>query len=153
MDGPARWTAPDPPAGPTALLRRESRSLVERLRLWTPARYAALAPSWGTRADLVAHLAQALADATADLEQGPRRPLPRLDSDLVLADQLAVTSDDLVRAAPPDTVAVAATAHLLLHRADLLGDEVPTGLAAALGLADVPAAGRAACAATRPRPD
>jgi hypothetical protein len=58
-----------------------------------------------------------------------------------------------VRAAPPDAVAVAATAHLLLHRADLLGDEVPAGLAAALGLADVPAAGRAACAGDPARPD
>ena len=34
------------------------------------------------------------------LEGEPRRALPRLDSDLALADQLAVTADDLVRAAP-----------------------------------------------------
>ena len=130
---------------PTDLLRRESRALVQRLRLWTPTRYAAAAPEVGTRGDVVHHLAQALADLAADAESGPRRPLPRLDSDLGLADQLAVTSDDLLRAAPAPDVARAATAHLLLHRHDLLDDEVPAGLAASLGLDDVLAAGRAAC--------
>lgn len=132
----------DAPAG---LLRRESRSLVQRLRLWTPARYAAAAAPWGTRGDLVLHLAQACADAAADLERAPRRTLPRLDSDLGLADQLAVTSDDLVRAAPGDDLARAVTAHLLVHRSDLLGDDVPASLADALGVDDVVRAGRAAC--------
>ena len=130
--------------GPVALLRRESRSLVQRLRLWTPARYAAAAPPVGTRGDLVHHLAQALADAAAAQEGRPRRALPRLD-DLALADQLAVTSDDLVRADPPEAVATAATAHLLAHRRDLLEEEVPAGLAAALGITDVEALGRANC--------
>ena len=131
---------------PADLLRRESRSLVQRLRLWTPARYAAGAPPWGTRADLVLHLAQACADAAADLEGEPRRRVPRLDSDLGLADQLAVTSDDLVRAGPGDDLARAVCAHLLVHRRDLLGEDVPGSLAGALGLPDVVAAGRAACA-------
>lgn len=134
------------------LLAREARSLVQRLRLWTPARYAAAAGPGGSRGDLVHHLAQALADRAADLEGGPRRPLPRLDSDLGLADQLAVTADDLVRAGPPDALAVADTAHLLLHRAELLEDEVPAGLAEALGLADVLAAGRRACEETAAAP-
>jgi hypothetical protein len=118
----------------TALLRRESRSLVQRLRLWTPARWAAAAAPFGTRADLVHHLAQSLADLAADAEGEPRRPLPRLDSDLGLPDQLAVTADDLVRALPPAEAARAATLHLLAHRRDLLAEEVPAGLAAALGL-------------------
>ena len=118
---------------------------MQRLRLWTPARYAASAPPWGTRGDLVRHLAQACADAAAVLEGGPRRALPRLDSDLGLADQLAVTSDDLVRAGPDDELARAVTAHLLVHRLDLLGEDVPASLAAALGVADVVATGRAAC--------
>jgi hypothetical protein len=131
---------------PVDLLRRESRSLVQRLRLWTPARYAAGAPPWGTRADLVHHLAQACADAAADLEGEPRRAVPRLDSDLGLADQLAVTSDDVVRARPGDERARDVTAHLLVHRLDLLGDEVPASLATALGVRDAVAAGRAACA-------
>ena len=135
------------PDDPAVLLRRESRSLVQRLRLWTPARYAAAAPPYGTRADLVRHLAQSLADLAADAEGGPRRPLPRLD-DLGVADQLAVTADDLVRAGPAPVVARAATAHLLVHRRDLLGEEVPAGLATALASADVAATGQVACEGT-----
>ena len=132
---------------PVDLLRRESRSLVQRLRLWTSARYAAAAPPpWGTRADLVLHLAQSCADAAAELEGEPRRALPRLDSDLGLADQLAVTSDDLVRAQPGDELARTVTAHVLVHRLDLLGEDVPATLAGALGVDDVLATGRAACA-------
>lgn len=134
----------DPTQDPVALLRRESRSLVQRLRLWTPARFAAAAEPFGTRADLLHHLAQDLADAAAAVEGRPRRTLPRLD-DLALPDQLAVTADDLVRAAPAANVARGATAHLLAHREDLLDEQVPPGLAAALGLDDVVAAGRAAC--------
>jgi hypothetical protein len=126
------------------LLAREAASLVERLRLWTPARWAAWAGA-GTRADAVHHLAQRLADTAAELEGGDERPLPRLDSDLALPDQLAVTADDLVRAVPPDDVARAAASHLLAHRHDLLGDDVPPGLAAALGLPDVVAEGRRVC--------
>ena len=129
---------------PAALLSREARSLTQRLRLWTPARFAATAAT-GTRADLVHHLAQALADRAAVLEGGPRRPLPRLSSDLGLPDQLAVTVDDLVRADPPAAVVVAATAHLLLHRTQLLEDDIPAGLAAALGLDDVMATGAQEC--------
>ena len=136
-----------PPPDPTGLLRRESRSLVQRLRLWTPARYAAAAPPWGSRADLVAHLVQVCADTAAALEGAPRRPVPRLDTDLALADQLAVTSDDLVRAGPDAELARRTTAHLLVHRADLLDEDVPASLAAALALPDVAAAGRAACGA------
>ena len=141
----------EPAQDPGALLSREGRSLVQRLRLWTPARYAAAAPDgWGTRADLVHHLAQQLADEAAALEGGPPRPLPRLDSDLGLADQLAVTCDDLVRAGPAAALAVATTAHLLRHRGQLLQDEVPAGLSAVLGLDDVLAAGDRACRGPAP---
>ena len=140
------------PPDPTGLLAREAASLVERLRLWTPARWAAAAPVLGTRADVVHHLAQRLADAAADVEGTPRRPLPRLDSDLALPDQLAVTADDLGRRARADEVAVAATAHLLLHRAHLLGEDVPAGLARTLGVTDVLAAGAVACVAGREDP-
>lgn len=121
------------------VLAREARLLVERLRLWTPARWAA-AVGGHSRADVVHHLAASYA-----LLAGAPVALPRLDSDLALPDQLAVTAHDLVLAAPPDDVVRAATAHLLLHRAELLGDEVPAGLADALGLPDVLAAGRTAC--------
>ena len=134
------------------LLRRESASLVQRLRLWTPQRWAAQHPPYGTRADVARHLAQAFADAAAALEGQPRRALPRLDSDLGGPDQLAVTTDDLVRAGLPDVLARDAAAHLLLHRAHLLGDEVPDGLAAALEVGDVLERGRRICdeSATRP---
>lgn len=151
MRGPGRLASrgvliPDAePTAPADLLRRESRSLVQRLRLWTPARYAAAAPPFATRGALVHHLAQALADLAAEAEGIEPRELPRLDGDLVLADQLAVTADDLVRSAPPDDVARSATAHLLLHRHDLLGEDVPPGLAAALGVEDVLRAGARAC--------
>ena len=133
---------------PAALLRRESRSLVQRLRLWTPSRFAAQVPGHGTRADLVHHLAQRLADQAADAEGQPRRLLPRLEGDLVLPDQLAVTADDLARVADP-APARAATAHLLLHRRDLLDENIPPGLAGALGLADVVATGREECSQSR----
>ena len=127
------------------LLDREARSLVQRLRSWVPARFAAAVSELGTRGDLVHHLAESLADRAAEVEALPRRCLPRLDSDLGLADQLAVTAHDLVRAAPSPTLARAVTAHLLLHRTELLQDAVPPGLAVALGLPDVPAAGRQEC--------
>jgi hypothetical protein len=103
------------------LLAREARSLVERLRLWTPQRWEAAAPPYGTRADLAHHLAQAFVTAAAETD----RPLPRLDSDLALPDQLAVTADDLVRTGRTTTAHVA---HLLVHRRDLLGEQVPASL-------------------------
>lgn len=124
-----------------ALLDREARSLVQRLRVWTPPRWAAAVRPGLSRADVAHHLAQALADLAGE---APVR-LPRLDADLALPDQLAVTAHDLVRAGVADDVAVRATAHLLLHRHDLLGDDVPAGLADALGLPDVLAAGREQC--------
>jgi len=126
-----------------AVLDREARALVQRLRSWTPARFAADCPGHGTRGDVVHHLAQALADAAADLERRPRRVVPRLASDLGLADQLAVTAADLVAAGPPDAAAL--TSHLLLHRTQVLDDEVPAGLTASLGLGDVLTAGQAEC--------
>ena len=115
------------------LLARESRSLVQRLRLWTPARWAAAAEPFDSRADLVHHLAQCLADLAADAEGGPRRSLPHQDSVLGLPDQLAVTADDLVRAGVDPETARGATAHLLVHRRDLLGEEIPAALAVTLG--------------------
>ena len=139
-----------PPA--VELLRRESASLVQRLRLWTPARWEAAAPRYGTRGDVVHHLAQALADDAAALEGQPRRELPRLDSPLGLPDQLAVTSDDLVRARPEPDAARAATAHLLLHRGELLAEPVPPGLARSLGTKDVEALGRRGCDEPAARP-
>ncbi|MCW2607874.1 MAG: hypothetical protein JWO60_2567 [Frankiales bacterium] len=123
------------------LLDREARSLVQRLRVWTPTRWAAQVRPGLTRGDLAHHLAQALVDAAAEAPV----PLPRLEADLALPDQLAVAADDLVRSGPDPDVAAGAVAHLLLHRADLLGDDVPPGLVTALGLGDVLAVGRRLC--------
>jgi len=111
------------------LLAHEAGSLVARLRLWTPARWAAAAPPYGTRGDLALHLAQWFADAAGE---APVR-LPRLDSDLALPDQLAVTADDLVRTRPGAHQAGDAVAHVLLHRGDLLDEPVPAGLVTTLG--------------------
>ena len=124
------------------LLAKEVSSLVQRLRLWTPARWAAACPPWGTRADLGRHLAQCLADEAASVEGEPPRALPVLSPDLLVADQVAVTGDDLVRAAREHPVELdAVVAHLLAHRLDLLGEDPP----ASLGGAQALAAGRAAC--------
>ncbi len=125
----------------TDLLAREAASLVGRLRTWTPSRFAAAVgpppAATGdalTRGDVVHHLAQVFVDAAGEAPV----PLPRLD-DLVLPDQLAVAADDLLWAEPPETVAADLLAHLLLHRAELLGESLPNGLVAALGHDDEPA--------------
>ncbi len=112
----------------TGLLAREAASLVARLRLWTAARWAAQADG-GSRADVVHHLAQWLADEAGEAPV----PLPVLDSPLALPDQLAVTADDLVRTRPAPEQALRAVAHLLAHRRDLLGEDVPASLHARLG--------------------
>jgi hypothetical protein len=127
---------------PDAPLAKELDALVQRLRLWTPARWAAACPPWGTRADLGRHLAQWCADQAALLEGGPRRQLPVLAPDLLVADQLAVTGADLLRAGPAADLAADAVAHLLAHRLDLLGEEPPTSLGGAQALAR----GREVCA-------
>ena len=126
---------------PDALLAKELAALVQRLRLWTPARWAAACEPWGTRADVGRHLAQWCADRAAALEGAPQRPLPVLAPDLLVADQLAVTGEDLLRADPPAELAADAVAHLLAHRYDLLGEEPPESLGGAAALAR----GRAVC--------
>jgi len=124
------------------LLAKEVDSLVGRLRMWTPQRWAAAAEPWGTRADLGRHVAQWLADLAATMEGQPARALPALHPDLLVADQVAVTGDDLVRAAPSAAVCQEAVAHLLAHRFDLLGEDPP----ASLGGAGTLARGRSVCA-------
>jgi hypothetical protein len=108
------------------LLAREAGLLVQRLRVWTPARWFAEVPPYGTRADVVHHLAQWFVTRAGETMVR----LPRLDNDLALPDQLAVTADDLVRSGNAE---LADVAHLLAHRRDLLNDEVPEPLRARLG--------------------
>ncbi len=51
-----------------------------------------------SRAERVHELVQRLADAAADAEGSPRRPVPRLDNDLALTDQLRVVTADVLAA-------------------------------------------------------
>jgi hypothetical protein len=75
--------------------------LVGQVAHWTPARWAKPGAAGGaSRADLVHALAQRLADAAADASGEPRRPVPRLDNDLALPDQLRVLGADLSAALP-----------------------------------------------------
>ena len=116
---------------------------MQRLRLWTPGRWAATCEPWGTRADAARHLAQWFADRAAALSDEPRRELPVLTPDLLVADQLAVTGDDLVRAGPGDALVEDAVAHMLAHRYDLLDEEPPASLGGDAALER----GRQVCAA------
>jgi len=77
---------------------------VNRVEYWSPERWvqpAKPAPTvqpGASRADLVFALAQYLADAAADAEGRPRRPVPRLTPDTHLPDQLRVLATDLLLA-------------------------------------------------------
>src|SRR5664279_4841414 len=65
--------------GLTALagqLTRELRSLVERLRHFSAARWAAAAPPFSSRAEVAFHLAQVLAAASLAAAGMPARVLP-----------------------------------------------------------------------------
>jgi hypothetical protein len=94
-----------------------ARELLPRLRRWTADNWALPATSTAgagagpagraTRAAVAAAVAQRLADLGADAEGRPRRPVPRL-ADTVLADQLAVLVDDVLRTGSPDADAAAA---------------------------------------------
>ena len=82
-----------------------------RVGHWTPARWAAAGAAGApARADVMYGLVQPLADLAADAEDRPRRPVPRLDNDLALPDQLRVMVADLLIAAPPADPAQAASA-------------------------------------------
>ena len=76
---------------------------------WEAGRWHAPARAGGTRGAVVFALVQRLADLAADLEQGRRRPVPRL-ADTVLPDQLRVMADDLIAAGPPAETLLAAVA-------------------------------------------
>ncbi|GAA3297414.1 hypothetical protein Dvina_49090 [Dactylosporangium vinaceum] len=78
------------------------RKLVGQVSHWTPPRWAASGLSGASRADLMHDLIQWLADRTAEAEARPPLPVPRLDNDLALPDQLQVIAADLARYAPPE---------------------------------------------------
>jgi hypothetical protein len=103
--------------------------LVNQVGHWTPPRWTVPAtPGGPTRADLVHGLVQRLADLAADAEGEPRRPVPRLDSDLTLPDQLRVVTADLVVTSASDMLTHAAAADVAQVRALLADPDQPDGL-------------------------
>jgi hypothetical protein len=79
--------------------------LVDHIGQWTPSRWAAsTASGGGTRAAAVHALCQRLADLEAGATGRAHRPVPRLDNDLVLPDQVRVTARDLLAADPTPAV-------------------------------------------------
>lgn len=84
------------------------RKLVGQVAHWTPSRWAASSASGPVRADLVHELIQWLADRSAEAEGRPPVPVPRLDNDLALPDQLRVVAADVSRFAPSEVVETAA---------------------------------------------
>jgi hypothetical protein len=113
----------DPDHSDAASLARE---LLPRLRRWDSASWSVPAVRPGpsgagtrtagsasrsgrpTRADVAAGVLQRLADAGADAEGQPRRPVPRL-ADVNLADQLTVMVEDILRTGDPAALRIAAT--------------------------------------------
>jgi hypothetical protein len=86
-----------PAAGSAAaLLSAAVDRLTARVGHWSPDRWA------GARADLVFGLVQRLADAGADVEGRSRRPVPRLEHDASLTDQVRVLATDLILADAPE---------------------------------------------------
>ena len=90
--------------------------LLPRLRRWNADGWTVPAGD-GTRGSVAAATAQRLADLGADAEGRPRREVPRL-ADTVLADQLAVLVDDVLRTGSP-AAAEAAAAELAALRTAL----------------------------------
>jgi hypothetical protein len=88
--------------------------LVARVGHWSPHRWAASA-----RADRVFGLVQQLADAAADAEGQARRPVPRLEHDASLTDQVRVLAADLVRARARDDVLGTAAAAIIATASSL----------------------------------
>ncbi|WP_432831677.1 hypothetical protein [Dactylosporangium sp. CA-092794] len=85
------------------------RKLVGQVSRWTPPRWAASSGGSATsRAALMHDLVQWLADRCAAAEGRPALPVPRLDNDLALPDQLRVVAADVRRFAPPPVHAEAA---------------------------------------------
>jgi hypothetical protein len=111
----ASWSVPAelPPAGSDPAPDPPGR------RHWgrRAARQARAAGGGPTRAEVAAATVQRLADAEADAEGQPRRPVPLL-ADVNLADQLTVMVDDILRTADPVALRTAA-AELAALRAAL----------------------------------
>jgi hypothetical protein len=118
--------AGDRRVGVTDGLAPAVRRLVDRVSHWTPRRWGVpsrpgpsrLGPS---RAELVHGLVQEVADLAADAEGQPCRPVPRLDNDLALPDQLRVVAGDLAGAAPGAAVLAGAAERVAAVSRALVG--------------------------------
>ncbi|BCJ26059.1 hypothetical protein [Actinocatenispora sera] len=92
-------------------LAQLARRLVGGTAHWSPGAWAArITPTPDSagepgatrhRADVLYDLVQQLADLGAEAESRPARPVPRLDNDLALPDQLWVVATDLADAPRP----------------------------------------------------
>nr|WP_033339821.1 hypothetical protein [Catenuloplanes japonicus] len=101
----------------TATLDQALDRFVRQVGHWEAPRWAtALDGTAGNRADAVHALVAWVADAAADAENEPRRPVPRLTNDLALVDQLRVVVADLLAAAPGDAVLAEAATRLTALR-------------------------------------
>ena len=100
-------------------LQEAAADLVHRLRRWSQRSWdvAAAGEDAGTRADATHTAVQRLADLAALAERRPPRDVPRLETDAVLADQLAVTAADVVRTGDPAAVRTATAELARLRRA------------------------------------
>jgi hypothetical protein len=93
----------------TVAFVRLADRLIDQVSRWTPPRWTVSSASGtGTRADATYALAQRLADLEADATGHERFPVPRLDNDLALPDQVRVMVLDLVAADPGPEVLDAA---------------------------------------------
>lgn len=104
-------------AGGGEELRRVVELLVRQVGHWQEPRWAARATDGDEpRSDVVHRLVQEIADLAADVEGVPRREVPRLDSPLVLPDQLRVVAEDLIAAGANEETVRGATAKISLVR-------------------------------------
>jgi hypothetical protein len=102
----------------TAALVRAADRLIDQVSRWAPSRWTVPSASGvGTRADVTHALAQRLADLEAAVSGREPIPVPRLENDLALADQVRVMVLDLVAADPdPATIAAALDAIAVARR-------------------------------------
>jgi hypothetical protein len=91
--------------------------LVRQVGHWEAPRWRTpAADGSGTRADAVHRLIQRIADLGAAQEGRVGPPVPRLEGDAALPDQLRVVAADLVAAGPPPEVLTAAAADVAAVR-------------------------------------
>ncbi|MDP9799320.1 hypothetical protein J2S43_007832 [Catenuloplanes nepalensis] len=99
----------------TATLDQALERFIRQVGHWEAPRWAAPLAG-GSRADALHALVTWVADAAADAEGEPRRPVPRLTNDLALVDQLRVVVADLRAANPGEAVLAEAAGRLTALR-------------------------------------